>query len=442
MFDKISAMRNSADSLESADSLGENQDSPSLEQLNNRVNQQNLQRKSHEKIIEQDHKIADIDLANELQLLEVSVSAKKEKSTINNDIEVNNELSIEDRIKSYTKSLKGEKSPQEILRLLISKFERDETVSVWVENWRNFQKLHQLAESKPSKERKAIQQIISKADFSNENAFNTSLSQIAQSKDISTETKVEISREFNGAEVFSVDDLDHTLKEVKSHRNEINTMIDTKSHKKEVLDTEIEQLEDKIDKLPLYSLERQELEEKLERKQKDLAETEIEINYLEKQPKSISFQLREGFSAKLNPDGSRSIYFNTENFSLKLPSHFLPFTTNKNLRTINLAFPYKILRNLHIADMIFSPLENNTVPSTSQRKMGHLILNSLGIDDTRILSEESIKQVKKDLSQLTEFSGKSPKECLIELGIYDIQSRSLNKSNFRGILNEIRENRS
>ena len=122
-----------------------------------------------------------------------------------------------------------------------------------------------------------------------------------------------------------------------------------------------------------------------------------------------SFVLRKEFSAKLNPNGSRSIKID-ENFTIKMPSNWLPFTTTKNLRAINLAFPYKILRNLHVADIIFSPnLENGSVPTKSQRDIGHLILSSLAIDDTKILSEEYIKHLRKSLSFLKPKGGKSPK---------------------------------
>ena len=91
---------------------------------------------------------------------------------------------------------------------------------------------------------------------------------------------------------------------------------------------------------------------------------------------------------------------------------------------------------------VFSPnLENNAVPSKSQRDMGHLILSSLGIDDTRILSEENIKQLKRNLAFLIPQNGNTPQEHLIELGVFDINSQSLDKAKFRGILKTIRENR-
>ena len=74
--------------------------------------------------------------------------------------------------------------------------------------------------------------------------------------------------------------------------------------------------------------------------------------------------------------------------------------------------------------------------------MSHLILSTLKIDDSQILSENDISQLNKDLSRLTKLkNGTSPKEKLIDLGVFDIQSQSLDKSKFRGILKFIRENR-
>ena len=374
----------------------------------------------------------------------INVSKEELKNKIDSNIEKKEEISTADKIKNYKEELTQQgKSQTEILNLLIAKFENEEAVSVWVENWRNFQKLHHFAENKPPAERRAIQNIIGNADFTSENAFSTSLAEISQSAEISQETKLEISQEFNGANVFSVDDLNAGLKQQKTRKVAIENAISTKSREKNQLDLEIEQLENELEKLPLDDPKREELATKIEQKKEVLENTETQIKDLEKTtPKDVSFPLREGFSAKLNDDGSRSIKINSQNFAIKIPSNRLPFTTTKNLRAINLAFPYTILKELHIADTIFSPnLENNTVPSKSQRDMGHLILSSLGIDDTQILSTENIKKLKKDLSFLQPQNGKTGKENLIELGVYDVGSRSLDKEKFREILKRIRENR-
>ncbi len=134
----------------------------------------------------------------------------------------------------------------------------------------------------------------------------------------------------------------------------------------------------------------------------------------------------------LNQDGSRSIKIRDNNFSIQLPSNRLPFTDTKNLRAINLAFSFKILKEQNLAGFLFRPsLKNNSVPSRSQRGMGHLILSSLEIDDTKILSEENIKQLKKDLSFLNPKNGKSNQENLIELGVFDVSSQSINLSSIK-----------
>ncbi len=216
-----------------------------------------------------------------------------------------------------------------------------------------------------------------------------------------------------------------------------------KSSEKNVLETDIEELKNELKKLSLDDLKRRELVEKLEHKKEVLEQTERGINRLETyKPKETSFVFREGFSAKLNRDGSRSIRINDADFSIRLPSSKWLFSDKKNMNAINLAFPYLALKNQNIADSLFSPnLENNFVPNKSQRDMGHLILSSLGFDDSRILSEENIKQLKKDLSKLNPENGKTGQENLIELGIYDVASQSINKTRLVEVLKFIHENR-
>jgi hypothetical protein len=105
------------------------------------------------------------------------------------------------------------------------------------------------------------------------------------------------------------------------------------------------------------------------------------------------------------------------------------------MRAINLAVPYVALKNQNLAGFLFRPnLENNAVPSIENRKMGRLILSSLGYDDSKILSEENIKQLSKDLSILNPDNGKTGEENLIALGVFDINSQSLDKDKFRKIL--------
>jgi len=454
-----SVVQNSGDFNRSPESV--NGEKLHLEQYNYRVQQQKL----HKKIEDKERLKADLDLdkfinthypgndealdlAKEHFIMQevsgIHIGEKELKKYIDEKLIENKELSNEDRIKNYKEELtKQGKSQTEILSLLISKFENVETVSVWVENWRNFQKLHNFAESKPPVERQVIQNIISKADFTSESAFSTSLAEISQSAEISTETKLEISREFGGSHIDSVDGMDYQLQQVKEHTKAIEKKISIKSHEKSFLNLEIENLEDEIENLPLDDPKRQELEAKIEQKKEILEQTESEIDRLEKgKPKDLSFKLRKGFSAKLNSDGSRSIRIDNENFAIKLPSNKWLFSDKKNMRSINLVFPYIALKNQNIADSLFRPnLENNGIPSIENRKMGHLILNSLGFDDTKILSEENIKQLKKDLSFLTPKNGKTGQENLIELEVFDVASQSVDNGKLKKVLEFVRKNR-
>ena len=469
-------MRNSADHLGSADSLEDNQNTTTKEQINNKVKQLNNQRKAHYQMDQSDHQKADDDLERELLEIEisdendlqnfldinypnnikakeiaqeyykrqnefgVSITGKELLAKINLKLSENRSISTEQQIKTYNEELSQQgKSQTEILSLLILKYQGNESVSKWVENWRNFLRLHQLAETKPPSEHKAIEKIMSSADFTDEFAFQNTLSQISRSTELSAQTKLEISREFNvGSDIDFVDDMDYQLKLVKKHTKAIEREIDTKSIQKESLNSEIQDLENELDTLSTDDPKRKELEEQLEQKKEHLEQTEDEIDRLEKgKPKDTSFQLREGIKAKLNPDGSRSIVIDDE-FSLKLPSHRLPLTTTRNLRAINLAFPYKILKELHLEDIIFSPnIENGTVPNKSQRDLAHSIIRSLGIDDTRILSEEDIKSLKKSLIKLKPTGGKSGKEYFISLGVFDVDSQSLNQYRFLNFLKSI-----
>jgi len=473
-------MLESADTNVSADYAKRNHAYLTSEHLNYRAKEQEKLRKSYEKTENKEHKKADSDLENELfglkmidnnnlkdfidenyfkndEILDIAKRylerqnslgrnlAKTElKNHLDKEFENKVNISIEDRIKNYKKELIQQgKSQTEILQLLINKYENTDGVETLVNNFKSFLKLHQFAESKPLAERRAINKIIERADLSSSTAFTTSLSEISLSAEISQETKLEISREFGGAHIDSVDGMDYQLQQVKEHTKAIEQEIDIKSREKSFLDLEIDELEDELDTLPLDDPKRQELETKIEQKKEVLEQTENEIDRLETgKPKGLSFVLRQGFSARLNPDGSRSIRIDNEDFAIKLPSNFLPLTTTKNLRSINLTFPYLILKNQNIADSLFLPnLDNNSAPTKSQRDMGHLILSSLGIDDKRILSEENIKQLKKDLSALTPKNGKTGQENLVELGVFDVASQSLDKGKLKKVLELVRENR-
>ena len=482
-IEKNSAVQKSADPMGSADSLRENQGSPSLEQLNYKTKQQKEQSISREKIDTQEHLKADIDLEKDLEILkpkiinldnfesfinekfggnkkaykigkdilsmqlvfDIDVTSQDLSHKIKGELLENRELSTADKIKVFKEQLSQEgKSPTIILQTLITKFENEEAVSVWVDNWKNYLKLHQFAENKPPVERKAIQKIISRANFSDENSFDSSLIEIAQSSDISNITKLEIFREFDGAKVFSVNQMDAGLKQLKNRKNKVSKALNAKSQTKKYLDLEIKTLEKELEKLSHNDPKRKELENKITQREEALKQTNTEIVSLKiEKAKDVSFQLRDGISAKLNSDGSRSINISSEDFSIKIPSNFLPFSGNRNLRSINIAFPYLALRSQNIADVIFKPnLSNDSIPSHDQRNLGHLILDSLGIPDDKILSEFDISQMKTDLLRLTSLqSGKTGQECLIDLGIYDISTQNIDKVQFKKVLVFIRENR-
>lgn len=427
-----------------SDSLSGNQYSSTLEQLKHRAKEQEKKKEIYIKIENQERNKADTDLENALSSLGVIASKDEIEKNLEKDIDIEGELSIEEEIKSYAESIRDGKSQTEVLKMLISEFENENGVETLVNNFRNFLKLHQFAENKPSAEQQAIQRIISNADFSNENAFAKSLNEISNSSDISTQTKLEISRKFDGTKVSSVNQMDAGLKHIKLQKKQIEKQIGMKSREKNSLENDIDNLEDELKNLSQDATKRQELEKKLKQKKGVLKQTESEIENLEQEKsKNISFKIRDGFQAKLYKDGSRSIVITSADFSIKLPSNFLPLTGTKNLNSINLAFPYLALRSQNIAKDIFSPnIENDSVPSKEQRKMSHMILKSLGIDDSKILSEIDISRMNTDLSRLTASqAGKTGQECLIDLGIFDISSQSVNKSQLEKALKFICENR-
>lgn len=464
----------SADTVVSADYGRDNRPQLTFDHLNSKARQRTKQKKIYKKIegkekikldSELEEKMNQLDLESfvtnefgdnlhalqfareyiaEREIFGIPIDKEILKKRVNQELENKNEISTADKIKTFKEQLTQQGKPTtEILQTLISKFANEEAVSTWVSNWKNYLKLHQFAQTKPPNERKAIDRIIARADFTNENAFTTSLAEISNSTEISTQTKIEISQKFDGANITSVNGMDSALKKIKTQKSQIEKEIGTKSREKKSLKSDIETLKSEIEKLNPTDPKLQELEQKLKQKKEDLEQTKKEIDRLEAgKPKDISFQLRNGITTKLNTDGSRSININEANFTIKLPSHLLPFTGTKNMRSINLAFPYLALQSSNIAGDIFSPpLRNNDVPTKGNRYMGHLILNSLGIDDTRILSEQTIKQLTTDLALLTSAPTLTGRECLIELGIYNLASQSVNKMRLKKILKFIRENR-
>jgi len=230
---------------------------------------------------------------------------------------------------------------------------------------------------------------------------------------------------------------------MRSRKTEIESAIDTRNDLKESLNSDILALKDELEKMSLSDPKRDDLEKEIADKKAVLLQTQSDIRRLEmEKPTDVSYVLREGFTVKMNPDGSRNIAVNSA-FSFQLPTNRLPFMGTKNLRCINLAFACAPLLKHSISQEVFVPnLENGSVPTKSQRDMGHLILASLGFNDLKILTEKEVVQLGSDLGRLTKSGGvRSGQECLIDLGIYDPISGSLDKERFTKALLFIRENR-
>lgn len=173
-----------------------------------------------------------------------------------------------------------------------------------------------------------------------------------------------------------------------------------------------------------------------------LEQTETEIENLEKEkPKEISFKLREGFSAKLNPNGSRTINIEGSSFTIQLPDNAL-FMGRKNMLSINLAFTYKALSNVGMESLFTPQLNSNEVPDKNQRLFSNQILKELGYKNDTILSQSSINQLEKDLSKLKrKGSNTTGIEDLTALNIWDISTQEVNMSRLKSCLGFVRENR-
>lgn len=488
--DNFSTKEQSATSFEVADSPNENQVFPTLDQSNFTPNHKEIHSESMQENLENERTNFDSDLRNEIRTVDqeleaiieeevfinennlksfinthysgkakaldvalkffdeqstlgVKVSENELKRKVNSELKEKQELSTADQVKQYTESIRKGKSDTEILKLLITKFQNNRDVSVWVQNWKQFLRLHELAKTKPPQEQRAIQKIISKADFSSENAFVVSLNSIRSSTEISDQTKFEILAEFDGSSFTTVDQMDAGLKFLRNRKEQATSLLNTKVEQLDSLNSDIENLRKKIDNLSPGDPHRKEFEDQLSHKKDLLKNTQQEVELLETESnRENSFEIRHGFIAKLNPDGSRSLK-NPENFSLRFPSNALPFTGMKNLRSANLAIACSPLIRLGILDEVFRPnIENNAVPSKAQRSIGHFILENLGFDDSIILPESDIRQLDKDLSRLMKPSGvKSPRQHLIDLGLYDIKDQALNMKQFERALIFTKENR-
>ncbi len=385
--------------------------------------------------------MAEIDFQSEMADLNVNSSHEILGDYLINESKQEKTLSKEEEIKEFRK-LKGQ-PPEIILQKLISKYENDESLKTWIKNWRNFLSLHQFAENQSPVERMAIETIISNSNFTEENSFDIALSEINKSSEISTETKLDIQRQFKTTGINTVRAFDYTLKQEKKYKKNIEKKIQSRNSDIENLDDEIQKLNEELDKLPHDDPKRSELEVKIKEKSEQINTYKQELSVLnEAKSDKVQFMLRNNLLGVLNADGSRSVKIISESFSIQLPSNNLPLMGMKNLRSINVAFPFLVLRSLNISNEIFTPnLDDGGMPTKSQRDMAHFILSSLGIDDSRILSEKEIAQLKTDLTHLTDTqSAKTGRECLIELGIYNLSSQNVDMKQLKKALSFIRDN--
>lgn len=207
------------------------------------------------------------------------------------------------------------------------------------------------------------------------------------------------------------------MKKEKQYKKFIEKKIQSRNTDIENINDEIQNLNAELDELPPDVPKNAELKTKIKEKGILLKNYEQELTVLKKvKPDKVQFQL---------------------------PSNNLPLMGEKNLRSIKVTFPFLALRSMHISNEIFAPdLVDSGVPTKAQRDISHLILSSLGIDDSQILSGKDITQLKNDLSYLVDTdSGKTGQECLIELGIYDVASQNVDRNQLKKALRFIRENR-
>jgi hypothetical protein len=480
-FESSDTMLKSADSnKESADAARQHRPHVTSEQLNFKAKQREKQSEIHEEAENGDRLKAETDLENGLNglnedfittdnletflgenfsgdknafeeakeylekqaLFGIDVTREILENHLHKNLEITSNLSIAEKIKNYKDELSAQGKPsKEILQTLIAKFENEDAVSTWVENWKNMLALHSYAQNKPPQERKAIQSIIANADLSSENSFDLAMTEIENSSEISAETKEEISLKFG--KVTSVGGMDSTLNQLKDHKEGIENAISEKGEIKKSLEGEISDLKSKIENTEPFSTERKELEKQLEAKTKNLKVAESEIREVkENTPQNISFPLREGFTAELNDDGSRTIRIDGLNFNLKIPDNKMPFQGRKNMLTVNLAFNYSALHKSGMEGLFNPQLGSGDVPDKNHRVLSGKILTALGYPTDTILSNDHIEQLKGDLSVLKQKSSNTTgMEDATALGIYDISTQEINMNRLTECLSFIKQNR-
>ncbi len=434
----------SANSNEFADSLGENHDSSKIARLNFSHEPSLEQRKAEES----EHRQADLELDNDLLRLEMmlgeNVDTKNYVGQSTKLRELKEDVNYKQEIKLFHDALqKSGKSSVQILKALIENYEDRSEVARWVRNWKNFLQLHEFAKTKPNVEREIIQSFIAEADFSSATSFTQTLGKITKSESISLTTKTELEALFDGEQITSVKGMDRRLKYIAKLKSESEKTIKSEQMKKLVLEKEITELEKKLEQLHPTNPEFKALKDRLDQKKEAKENVAGRIEQIKATiPKSVSFELRDGVAVKRNKDGSRSLTFSNTNLEIKLPSAILPFSGTRNIRAINTSFPYSILKSFGAEYLLYRlPIEKGSIPDRGQRMMGHTILKALGYNDSRILGNEEIVQLKEDLRRLVQLEKtQSTKGNLRALGVIN-EDGELDKSSLISTLRFVRENR-
>ncbi|GEM_PF-3001253 len=470
----------SVDSSESTDSH-ENLPQIDLEQLNSDAKQRENQRKIHQGIENKDRQKADIELESNLseldggivdevnltEFIEKNYSGSQEafnaakdymllqqsignavsesdlREVLSNAVKEESVISKGDEVIAFKEKLvaKG-KSQTEILSKLIASYEGDESVSVWVENWKQMLALHNYAKSNlDTSDQKAVENILSNVDITSENSFDTALKTIASSSEVSDSAKEKIVTKFGN--ISTIKDMDATLTDLKEQKEKLGEVVSRKEENRDLIKSDISKLEAKLNDPEITEQERSDLEKELAEKKQELETVKVEITSLQEQiPEKISFPLRNGFSAVLNSDGSRSIQIDGLNFVLKIPDNKMPFQGRKNVLTVNTAFTYGALRNSGIESLFNPELNNADVPTRDQRVLCSKILTSLGYPDSEIISELQIVQLNKDLSLLrNKNSNTSGFEDITALGIWDDLNKQIDTNRLTDCLSYINKNR-
>ena len=443
------SMLPSADSLELAESSGKIHENHSSAPFDSKQKEQNKQTHIHNVISKSEHRQADLDLNSDLARLDDIFG---EEELLNEDTEsgeslfteVSNDISFEDHVKALNSQLKTEgKSNSEILNTLLSTFSKEESLTTWVENWKNFQRLHAFAKSKPPKEQRVIEGIISGVDFTSKDSFSQALVQIEENQEISAKTKREIAVKFGKSEVSSVKQMDGQLKKLKKENQRVVAQIGETESNQTKLSSRLKELDKKLESSSLGSIEMEELEqEKKELKTKLKASQKKLKDLKEKEKSEIGFPLRKGFKAVLEQKGKRFVSALDGTMKVQLPSNRLPFTHMSNLESVNFAFVQNVMSKLGLAKHLMKPpFENGNVPSGELRKFSRRVLEALGFNTGSIITQEEISTLESDLSFLGKvYPVKDSYESLKELGIIEIE-KGLNPESLFEALQVLEENR-